>query len=280
MLRTKTSPRSSSRLLSRHIALPSEHGAWVFLLSPLLVGLFAAGRLTPAAILLVLAAMSAFLVRQPVTIAVKVLSGRRPKSDWSPALFWMLIYGGVAVASAAGLLFLGYGYILWLGLPAAPLLAWHLWLVSRRAERRAVAVEVAAGGALALAAPAAYWIGLGAYSLSGWLLWGLCWAQTAGSIVYAYLRLEQRRLKQMPAKKEQLRMARGALLANSLSFAFAGALALTGWVSPWLPAAFTLQWLEALYGALRPAIAARPASIGFRQLAVSSLFTLVFIIAW
>ena len=42
-----------------------------------------------------------------------------------------------------------------------------------------------------------------------------------------------------------------------------------------------LQWLETLYGALlRPAVGYKPTRIGFRQLGVSTLFTLVFIAAW
>ena len=31
-------------LLDRHVALPGDHGSWVFLLGPLLIGLFAGGR--------------------------------------------------------------------------------------------------------------------------------------------------------------------------------------------------------------------------------------------
>ena len=80
----------ASTYLRRHIALPGEHGAWVFILSPLLIGLFAGGRWTAASAYLVLAAMFAFLIRQPVTVAVKAYSGRRSKRDLPAARFWML----------------------------------------------------------------------------------------------------------------------------------------------------------------------------------------------
>ena len=54
-------------LKAKHIAIPSEHGAWVFLLSPLLIGLilggFSKGRLP-----LVLTMLAAFLIRQPLTM--------------------------------------------------------------------------------------------------------------------------------------------------------------------------------------------------------------------
>ncbi|MBK5108482.1 MAG: hypothetical protein JJE12_10125, partial [Anaerolineales bacterium] len=36
-----SSQNNKSKLFLRHVALPSDHGSWVFLLSPLLIGLFA-----------------------------------------------------------------------------------------------------------------------------------------------------------------------------------------------------------------------------------------------
>jgi hypothetical protein len=65
------------RLFTRAIALPTDHGAWVFLLSPLLIGLYAGGRFTLASGALVVAALAAFLLRQPVTILIKVVIGVR-----------------------------------------------------------------------------------------------------------------------------------------------------------------------------------------------------------
>src|SRR5574337_856184 len=120
----------------RHIALPTDHGSWVFLLIPLLVGLFAGGRWTPAILPLVVAALAAFLLRQPVTIAVKAYSGRRSRSDLPAARFWMLVYGLIGLLALAALFALGFWYLLVLALPAAPVFGWHLYLVARREERR------------------------------------------------------------------------------------------------------------------------------------------------
>ena len=50
----------------------------------------------------------------------------------------------------------------------------------------------------ALAAPAALWVGQGYPDPQGWFLFGLVWLQSAASIVYAYLRLEQRLLPAPP----------------------------------------------------------------------------------
>src|SRR5688572_24862730 len=75
----------------KHILLPQDHGSWVFILSPLLIGIFAGGRFDLALFSLGIAAMATFLIRQPVTILVKVCSGRRPKSDLAAAYFWVAI---------------------------------------------------------------------------------------------------------------------------------------------------------------------------------------------
>ncbi len=267
-------------LARRQFMLPTEHGAWLFLFTPLLVGLVLAGRLTFAGGLLVIAALSAFLVRQPVTMLVKVLSGRRPRNDLGPAGFWLAVYGLAGLAAVAGLLLRGYSFILLLAIPAVPVLAWHLALVSRRAERHQMLVELAGGAVLALAAPAAYWVGLGRYAPTGWLLWGLTWLQIAGSIVYTYLRLKQRRLPAAPPLGESLRMGMPALLFNGGLLILVALLAVLKVVPPWLPAAYAAQVVEVVWGISHPAVHAKPGVIGTRQLVVSLLFTLMFILAW
>jgi hypothetical protein len=272
-------------LRARQAALPAEHGAWVFLFSPLAIGM-ALGGFRLASLLLVAAALAAFLARQPVTMMVKAFSGRRPKSELNAAGFWLAIYGLLGLVSAGALAVLGYGFIVRLALPAVPVFVWHLWLVSRRAERRKAAVEMAGAGVLALAAPAAYWVGLGQYDPTGWLLWGLCWMQVAGTILYAYLRLEQRVMRRAPAPAERLVapgslvLARATIVYHLAALLIATGLSVTAWVPAWVPAAFLIQPLELAWGILHPAVGVKPKAIGIRQLIVSIIFTLAFIIAW
>jgi hypothetical protein len=280
MVHEKNQVRSSTSLLKRHIALPAEHGAWVFLFSPLFIGIFVAGSMRWASLVLVIAALAGFLARQPLTMAVKVYSGRRPKSELPAAWFWMLLYGTVAAVAGLGLILLGHSIVLWLVLPALPVLAWYLWLISKRSERRQAVVEVAASGILAFGAPAAYWIGLNAYHPLGWLLWVLCWLQAAGSIIYIYLRLQQRRLTSMPNNIERWQMARPAIGFNLFALLAVAALSLLGLTSLWLVLVFGIQMAEAVWGAAKPAFKAKPTVIGVRQLVISTLFTLAFILAW
>ena len=267
-------------LFRRYIALPTEHGSWVFLLSPLLVGLFAGGRWTPAVVPLVASTLAAFLLRQPVTIAVKAYSGRRSRGDLPAAVAWILIYGLTGLLASAILLALGFWYLLALALPAAPVFIWHLVLVARREERRQIGVEVVASGVLALAAPAAFWVALGHADPRGWWLWVLTWFQSAASIVYAYLRLEQRELIIAPELPVRLKMARRALLYTTFNLLAVSAFSFTGYLPRLLPLPYALQWAETIRGTLRPAVGVRPTVIGVRQLIVSTLFTLLFILTW
>lgn len=267
-------------LWQKQVALPGDHGSWIFLLSPLVIGFFAGSRWSAAGGLLILAALAAFLLRQPTALIVKAYSGRRSRKDLPVALFWFGVYGLIGLGAVGGLVWLGYGYILWLALPGFTVFAWHLWLVSRREERRQMGIDILASGALSLAAPAAYWVSIGEPDVTGWWLWGLVWFQTAASIVYAFLRLEQRALKEIPTPLEQWQMGRRALTYASFNLLAVFVFAVLGWQSDWLWLPYLVQWLEVVWGITHPAAGMKPTQIGFRQLAVSTLFTLLFILVY
>lgn len=269
-----------NNLFLRHVALPGDHGSWVFLLSPLLIGLFSGNSWGTAALFLVISALAAFLIRQPVTIAVKVYSGRRGRRDLPAAWFWIFIYGLICSLGLIGLVIQGFTFLFILALPGLPVFIWHLYLVSQRAERRQLGVEVVGSGVLALSAPAGYWIGVGELVPVGWLLFALTWLQSAASIVYAYLRLGQRELKHLPEIRSRLRMGRRTVIYTSFNLLFVVVLAVADRVSPLLSLPYGLQWLETIWGTMNPAIGERPTAIGIRQLIVSSIFTILFILTW
>ena len=159
--------------------------------------------------------------------------------------------------------------------------AWHLWLVSQRAERKQAGVEIVATGVLSLAAPAAYWVGVGHYDPLGWWLWLLTWLQSAASIVHAYMRLEQREQDKGPEKIGRWnsgtpRRAIHILQSRSVRDAWAGAKFYRGLI--FIP--FLIQWLETMWGIFHPATGWKPTRIGIRQLIVSILWTIAFIIVW
>jgi len=269
-----------TQLLRKHIALPQDHGSWVFLFSPLFIGMFAGGSFSLATAFLIVTSLAAFLIRQPITIIVKIYSGRRARRDLPAAWFWTGVYSIIAIMGLSGLILQGFTYLLYLAIPGVPVFLWHLWLVSRRAERRQAGIEIVASGVLALAAPAAYWVGIGWPDPVGWLLFLLVWFQSAASIVYAYLRLNQRELTTAPDLRTRIRFGHRALLYTTFNVVSVAAFSIAGWLPILLPLPYILQWLETIWGTLNPAIGVKPTRIGLRQLTVSALFTVLFIITW
>lgn len=270
-----------SDLFRKHIALPQQHGSWALWLGPYVVGIGAAGSLKPGLLWLTLASLGGFLLLQPLTVLVKVFARRRSRSDLAPALFWSSVHGLLAAIGLAGLILTGNGYILWLAPAALPVLAWQLGLVARREERGQMGVELVGSGVLSLAAPAAYWVDTGGLAPTGWWLWALCWLQSGGAIVYIYLRLEHRRMTELPAFPERWAMARRSTLYNTSNLILTALLALFGFVPPLVVLSFAAVWLEAMYGGLlRPGIGAKPVTIGVRQVWVTALFAVLMILAY
>jgi hypothetical protein len=264
----------------KQVFLPQDHGSWVFIFSPLLIGLFLGGKFTLASLSLVIASIAAFLIRQPITMAVKAHAGRRAKTDLPAAGFWIIVYGILILIALLGLIRAGFGYLLFLAIPGAPVFTWHLWLVSKREERRQINVEIIATGVLSLAAPAAYWVGIGHYDPIGWWLWILVWLQTATSIVYAYLRLKQRELAEIPARNELWTMGFRAFAYTTFNLVFTFMLGLASILPRFLCLPYLVQWSETMWGIFHPAIKWKPTRIGIRQLIVSVLWTILFIITW
>lgn len=272
---------AANTIFRKYIAIPQDHGSWVFLLSPLLVGIFAGGRFTPSSLSLFVAAMSAFMLRQPTTTLIKIYSGRRSRDELTAARFWFVAYAAITLFALIGLVLNGFAYLLYLAVPGALVFAWHLWLVSKRDERRQINVEIIATGVLSLTAPAAYWVGSGKYDPMGWWLWGLVWLQTAASIVYAYLRLEQREWKSIPNRWERFRAGFRAYLYTSFNLLLVIILGLDGRFLPqFLFVPYLIQWIETGWGIESPAVGWKPTRIGMRQLIVSVLWTVLFIIIW
>ena len=272
--------RGKARFWRRSIFWPGDHGSWVFVLSPLLIGVVAGGRWQTAHLYLIVATLCGFLLRQPTTVAVKALSGRRSEEDLTPALLWAVLYSSVAVLMMLGLHLTGYTYVLGLAIPGLMVFFWHLYLVTRREERGKILVALLATAVLALAATAGFWIGMGRPDAFGWILWALAWAQSAASVICVFLRLQQRSLSVRPEPRQLLRMTLPALTLCSLNLLTVGTLGVAGITSRWLFVAFLPQWFEALCCFTRPATGWKPSRIGYRQLALSILFTLLFLLTW
>jgi hypothetical protein len=111
-------------------------------------------------------------------------------------------------------------------------------------------------------------------------LWLLTWLQAAASIVYAYLRLEQRDPAQGPARTGLSLSGRRALVYTAFNMLFTLALGLAGRLPRWIFVPFMVQWLETLWGVRHPAAGWKPTRIGVRQSIVSAIWTALFVLFW
>lgn len=263
------------QVLRKHYALPSEHGAWIWLLGPFVLGWAAGDGFSWDLALLLAAGLAAFLLRQPLTILVKVTSGRRSGKQQYPALLWSGLYGLLAGLFLGSLIWRGHGRLGFLAIPGLVVFTWHLWLVRGRQERGQMGIEIVAAGVLALLAPAAYWVSGGDSPLGALLLWAVAWFQAAASIVHVYLRLFQRQLRSSPALRQRLKMGSRSLGYSVFNSVASLGLSLQLGLPLALPLAFALQSIDVVDGVLRPATGQPPRAIGLRQLVASSLFVLV-----
>ncbi|MBI4560220.1 MAG: YwiC-like family protein [Candidatus Hydrogenedentes bacterium] len=268
------------RIRHKYYAVPPEHGAWIWWIGPFAIGAAAGQTLSVDLLMLAATALAAYLLRQPMTMTVKVLSGRRGRGDLAPSVFWAWVYSVTIAAGVVGLVWLGHVRILILALPGVPVFAFHLWLVSRKEERGQLGIELVASGVLALTAPAAYWVCDGPYFGQASLLWCLTWLQSAASIRHVYLRLEQRQMKTPPDVKSRWKMGVIPLLYHTSGAVFSAILAATQLV-PWLvPAAFLLTLADGLHSVAKPPVGYKPSRIGIRQLVISTAFAVLMIIAY
>jgi hypothetical protein len=81
----------------RSVALPTEHGGWSFITEPILLGLLLAPNL--GGIALGIAALGAFLLRQPLKLYVKDVRSGRQVPRTNVARQFLLFYGILTIAA-------------------------------------------------------------------------------------------------------------------------------------------------------------------------------------
>lgn len=184
--------------------LPKEHGAWVMLYVPFLLGALVAGTWRWGTLLLWIAVTAIFIGRDAL-----VNWGRaRRRGRVAPEGRFAVAYFAVALASGAAVLVIDRLHALLAGGIAAALLLW--WHFARSVERRerSTAGELWMIAGLTLTAPAAYHVGSGRLDATALWLWCLCILYFTSSVFHVRLRV----LALQPRREaERLRVRRGSL---------------------------------------------------------------------
>jgi hypothetical protein len=172
------------RVRLRPIALPVEHGAWGFLLEPIVLGLAVAWSIRGLA--LAIAAIALFLVRQPLKVWWSDVAASRRQPRTGIALAIAVAYGAVAAGGLALAFFASLDAALPLAM-ALPFVAAMLWF-DARGRSRALAAELL--GPVALASVGASIVMLGGWSVArGAAVWALLSLRAVPSVLYVRSRL-------------------------------------------------------------------------------------------
>ena len=220
----------------RRVVMPHEHGGWSFLAEPLALGNLVAP--SPAGTLIALAALAAFLARQPLVLAIsdRRRGHRYARTVTAERAFALLAL--IAAASLAGAVALGRGRLLVAVGLAAPLAALALAFdLSRRS--RALAAELS--GAMAIGSTVAAIALSGTWRLAPALgLWGVLAARSVSSIAYVRARLRLER-----GEPDH----RAVVLATQIAAVLAVTALAVAHLAPWLSvAAFGVLGLRAALG--------------------------------
>ncbi len=262
LVRTVRQPVAPSAVAWKPVALPVEHGAWSFLLEPVILGLVLAP--SAAGCCLGLAALAAFLTRHPLRLAaLDYRKGTRyPRTRLAER--FALAYAAVAsVFAFAALALADHGFMA--AVFAAVPLALGALALDLRGRGRDLAAEVAGSIALGASATAIVLAGGGSERVA-WMAWVLLALRSITAIVYVRARLELERTGDSPVFLVTILHAVVLMIVLGLmSFRLAPALAVL---------AFAILLFRAAYGLLSPARGVRAQVVGVQEVGFG-LVTLV-----
>jgi hypothetical protein len=243
----------------RPIALPVEHGGWGFLGAPIVLGLWVAPSV--AGVWLGLAALGAFLMRQPLKLALgDQQRGRRyPRTVWAER--FVALYGASAL-TALLIAWLTTAHPFWLPL----LLAVPFAIVQLRydllKQSRSLLAEICGANALGALAPAIALCG-GWRMTPAFLLWLLLALKATSAIIYVRARI--RLARGVPAGRAPVYLTHAAALSLVVGLA---AIDLVPWLAG---AAFGVLLLRAVLGLLPRSLEMPTVIVGMQELGMSLL---------
>jgi archaellum biogenesis protein FlaJ (TadC family) len=204
--------KSKTRL---NLPLPKEHGSWAMFAVPLIIGFTVGAQWQWRSMLLMVAALSLFLVRFPIDTLIK--TRKRPQADRVWLMRWAMIYGSIAAVCGGWLIVIDRLYwLIPLGAVGAVLLVYHWWLVERRQEM-SVRGELAGIFGLALGAPLAYYVTTGVIDGTALGLWIVNALYFGGTVFYIKLKVRQQPKELAPDRvSERLAKAKACLTYQSV----------------------------------------------------------------
>jgi len=252
----------------RPLLLPTEHGGWGFLFEPIVIGLVSAPSV--AGLWLSLAALAAFLARQPLKVAMDDWRHRRrvPRTPVARAIAaaYLLVVGLALLGAAASA-----RRPFWpLAFALGPLSLVTLWYDSRGDSRRLLpelSGATALGGAAAAVGLAAGWPWLPALGL---------WASALIRVLPAIVTVRER-VRRLHGERPD---ALGPATAHALALVTAVSLALVHLLPPGVVLVAALLAARAAWHLRRDAPPTPAMRLGIRELVTGLAAAIAIGIAW
>lgn len=237
----------------RSVAIPTEHGGWMFLIEPILLGLGVAFSLP--GLLLALAALGAFLLRHPLKIAVDDHRRGKRYERTAVAERFTVIYGFIALLALSLAIFTADSRFILPLLLALPLVAVQLYFDFGKRSRE-LAAELS--GSVAMGAVAS-----SIAIMSGWNVTDslVLWILLAARFVPAILYVRQRLRLEYGKEYQVIPVAIAHITALAIAF-----LLVFMHLAPWTAvAAMLLLLTRAAYGLSHRHGPTRPQVVGIQE---------------
>lgn len=275
----------SKTIFVKRLIIPGEHGAWVWLLVPFLVGGVVAPELGQTAarswlalLLVGLGGLSAFLLRQPAAAWQRMRQGKGSRDLAPLAAGWSLAFAAAALLCFGGLLALGRTALLALVGAGSGIFLLYLYAAQLgRAGMRALWMEAAGAAGLSLMAPAAVVAVTAQMPRAAWGLWGVLALQNVLAVLYVRLRLAD--TKNRPAGSQPA-ARRLVIAAHAVSMLLVGAAGILGWIPLLSLIPFLAFCLRAWWAAAQPRPVPNVRRFGFLELGIAALVGAWFILSY
>jgi hypothetical protein len=248
------------------LKLPKEHGAWVMLYVPFVLGVAVAGRVNWPVLLLLLSATAVFISRESLLVYWRARARGRDAAEAGRAL---LLYLALAAAFGSPLIFaFKLFWLIPLGLAGAALLLIN-GKQAAQMEERGTTGEIMAIVALTMTAPAAHYAAGGRWEMTAFWLWLLSALYMASSVFYIKLRV----YRLNPRKQAELRQAlRSCAFYHSFLVVALPALIIAGGLGLFAFIAFAPALVRTFWGMFMPKTKVNLIRAGILEIAYSLVF--------
>src|SRR5215813_9855396 len=248
------------------LKLPKEHGAWVMLYVPFVLGVAVAGRVNWPVLLLLLSTTAVFISRESLLVYWRARARGRDAAEAGGTLSLYL-----ALAAAFGsplILAFELFWLIPLGLIGAALLLIN-GRQATRMEERGTTSEIMAIAGLTMTAPAAYYAASGRWEMMALWLWLLSALYMASSVFYIKLRVYRLNPRKQAEQRQAWRSCafyHSFLLVALLALIFAGGLSLFVFI------AFAPALVRTFWGMFQPKTKVNLMRAGILEIVYSMIF--------